>query len=304
MNVPEISIFLDTNCLEVREAKSLLHLFELKVPAEFYTLCNFIADHDFIDKVEICISEVTWMEIKQHLIQCYEETHDTLERDIDQYGKKLGGLLSVEYSIVHNSSEEYLEHVKTIADEFLECNPCKVVPYPKSVELLDVLVGKAVSTQAPFCRAKGRKEHSDAGFKDALIFETIISHCNQNKTSGVFITKDKDFYNPSSRIYIVDTIDKAKEYLLDKYGLTDEDRIKHSFETDKYLQEKVILETGNTYDESVRDFTVIAIKKAGDSNAFQVDSQCLINETQYDMSFIYDAAANEIIEVQQTLQNE
>lgn len=307
MNAPEISIFLDTNCLETREGKNILHLFELKVPAEFYALCRFIAEHDLSEKVEICISEITWMEIKEHLFTCYKDTHETLKNNISTHKKRLGSLLDIDYSIAHTSAREYSEHIETITAEFIDSNICKIITYPRTVELLDVLVKKAVRTQAPFCNAKRHngKEYSDAGFKDALIAETIISYCNENKTLGVFITKDHDFgKNAEQPIEILDAIDKAKEYLSSKYGLTDEDQIKRSFEADKYLQEKIILETGNPYDESVLNFIVNEVEKIDESDLFNIISQCQINETLYRISFIYDKGANEIFDVVYELQNE
>lgn len=72
--------------------------------------------------------------------------------------------------------------------------------FPRKEPIVDTLISKALSGVRPFFSGKFEgKSHSDAGFKDSLIAETIYQYHAVNKNLCIFITNDQDFSREFSR---------------------------------------------------------------------------------------------------------
>lgn len=306
----KLQLFFDTNFLESRFDKDKLYLSEFKISKDYYDLVNYIKEHDLEEKIDICMPEVVLREIKEHLLLCFKSEKDSLNSKIEIFKKMFGGLLDIDYKVSIERTEDYIEYIDNMIDKSSIMENCKIIQYPRNSEIIDNIVDKALRTQRPFAKAKGKKEYTDAGFKDALIVETIVEHCKKNDKQGAFVTKDRDFEDILGKMSEVNVkelfgFEQAKSYIYDLFNLEDVSMIKKEFEKNAYLKESVFLEAGQKMDSSVTKYEIIdVIKVPEQDNIYNIVIDSLINETEYHFNVNYDQSANEIVNVIYEIKNE
>ena len=310
----KINIFFDTNILEVRYGGEMLMYSEYKLPNNYSKLSDFIKNNDLKDYVELCIPEVVWNEITQHMRETFSSQKQSAQSKIENYKKSFGDLADISCNFKINGDDEYEKHLEKLSMVFWKGDgmECKLISYPKSTDVIEKLINKAFKKERPFVAAKainGGKPYSDAGLKDALIVETILAHCNNDDTIGILFSNDGDFSTVFSsdmknRYKVFNKVEDIIDFLEMLYNLNDKKQVQLKFENDNYLKDIVVNESGNTYDKSVTDFIVDNVSPSEDENIFIVKISATINETRYLYEVKYDFAANAIIESKYTLYND
>lgn len=212
-----ISIFFDTNILEGRSTNTLLSFSELKIPkTPFYDVIKYIDDFELWGSVEILIPDMVVMELKHHLIKEYNSNIAELKEKIQQYKELFGSLMEIDYSII-TSEDIYIKYVDSLFVDFFDSsrNHSKIIETKKDGITMRRLIEKAAKTEHPFSAAGGNgKKYTDAGFKDAVIYETIVEYINCNNTIGILFTGDKDYRSTVAdfKIINVNHNDKSKSF--------------------------------------------------------------------------------------------
>jgi len=306
-----IQLFLDTNILESYNSKTLVSLYDIKPSSDYYTIIRYINENHLEDKIDICIPEVVLQEIKEHLFIQFKKEKDSVTSKINECKNLFGSLIDISYRFSIDSSELYKEYVETMIDGFLKKNKCTVILYPRCRETFESIVEKAFRAQKPFTKANaGQKEYTDAGFKDALIVETIIEHCNKHDLQGVIFTNDNDLKDtlnklPDEKVHDLVGVEAAKAYLSEIFKLKDIDSVKAAFENQVYLKETVLIEIGQELDASVTKYEVLdVIRDLYSDNLYAIAIKCVINEVEYQINVNYESSANSIVDVSYELKNE
>ena len=180
----QISVFFDTNFLEARHETGKLQLSSIRLNGEFYKAIRFIKDKSLETQVEICIPEVVWLELREHMRAQFCSDYQSLESNVQTYKKTFGDLCDLQYSFGEYTKENYQEYLSQIESAFFDNSALeiKVIEYPRETQVLEYLVGKAIRKERPFFQANsGKKQYNDAGFKDALIAITIEEYCRGNR---------------------------------------------------------------------------------------------------------------------------
>lgn len=311
----KISIFLDTNVFQTflgsKKSSSVL-LYSTGVPQKYYDLIDFINKNNLNDFVEVCIPSVVIMECKQHMYECFLKSIKELEESIGNYKKLFGDLMSFDY-VIKISTEEYEPYIDALFDEFFSNprNQCKLAHYGESEKLLSTLLTKALKGVKPFVtETLSGKSHSDAGFKDAIIAETIYEYCKVNNRIGVFVSSDTDFAQPFEStlniksVYVqFRTIDKTIEELSNFYKVNPKEQIKEEFERNRYWHERLLNDIGIELDESVSNIVVTNVS-TDDDKIFTIEMTFTINEVLYDYSIQFDYIANDIITSSYKIEND
>lgn len=193
---------------------------------------NFIREYDLQKRVEVCIPEIVWREILQHMRLGFLSQKQSLIDLITNHQKTFGKLITINYEFLVRSEGEYNNYIEHISDNFWknEWINCKFVPYPTGDETLEKLLTKVFNREKPFVEAKsikGSKIHSDAGLKDALIVETITCYCDRNNTDGILFSGDRDFKDISDNLKVLNTITEIIDYLKSEFGLDKIREIRH-----------------------------------------------------------------------------
>ena len=306
----KIAVFFDTNKLEARFSNSKcgdLYLAEVKASNDFYEVKKYIEESGLLRYVKLCITEISIREYKQHLIENFEEHRKGFSDSIDGYQKSFGSILDVAFEFRKSNIAEFEEHVELIFTEFLSLNKCETIEYVRDIDFFNSLVDKVIKKQKPFVSIGGNgKKYKDAGFKDAIIGETIIRYHEKMGHKCVLITDDKDFestFHDYADILICKDATSAKDVLSNLLRIPTLDLIKSKFESDKYIQESVISETGNTLDESVANFDVVNVKEE-EENLYSIEIHSVINEVVYHFTCKYESISNEIFDIVYTTEND
>lgn len=306
----KIAVFFDTNKLEARFSNSKcgdLYLAEVKASNDFYDLKKHIEDSGLSKYIKLCVTEISIREYKQHLIENFEEHRRGFSDSIDGYQKSFGSILDVAFEFRKSNIAEFEEHVELIFTEFLSLNKCETIEYVRDIDFFNSLVNKVIKKQKPFVSIGGNgKKYKDAGFKDAIIGETIIRYHEEMGHKCILITDDKDFestFHDYADILIFKDATSAKDALSNLLRIPTLDLIKSKFESDKYIQESVISETGNPLDESVTNFDVVNVKEE-EEDLYFIEIHSVINEVIYRFTCKYESTSNEIFDVVYTTEND
>lgn len=310
--INKIRVFLDTNILESRHEESCLTLNRIKMSPDFYKLLDFCKD---LTEVQICIPAVVWKEICVHLVTCFRSTIDQMNTKFRVYQKTFGDLIELSLDTKGYDVHKYSQYVEKISKEFWDSveGQCLLVDFEMSNATLNGLVDKAVKAIKPFVQAKSKsegnrkgKDYSDAGFKDAIIAETIFASCGEDEIAILF-TNDGDFndvfkYYDSSKYIALKNLDEIKDEINKILKRNDDRIIKAIFENNVYIQETLFNLIGVSYDKSITNFDVMSVEKEEDIYILHIIAH--VNEVVYDLLVKYDMGANEIIDVQPTLKND
>lgn len=304
----KICILFDTNMLECRFDDKCLNLSQPKFKNEYYAIEKFIIKNNLQNRVKICISEISILELKKHLKSCFKSQSDSLNDKIKHFKKIFGDLIDFQIDKEYSSEKEYSKYIEEYFKNLFseKKDYVSIIPYPRDQETMNRLVNKAIMSKPPFCETQGKnKNYTDAGFKDALIYETLEQYMDCN--FGILVSNDKDFIN----IFASDSAPKNIKL------------IKNEQEIIKTIYEQLQIDTSDENAEYcfIRDFTIneylinTLLNEVGlgeESNFIfdkileltkQEDSQLLakfvatINGTKYIFEIIYEPNANEIVEI-------
>ena len=85
----EVYIYFDTNKIEARNGKRLF-LSDVSVKNEYFDIENFIHDQALTDKVHLCIPEVAWKELAEHMRKDYVSFVQSLKQRLSDEKKMFG----------------------------------------------------------------------------------------------------------------------------------------------------------------------------------------------------------------------
>lgn len=306
----DISVFIDTNVAQSFVGNNVF-LSRLGVPNEYYNLISFLTESRLDSKVTVFFPEVVVNEMKAHMKKCFDSCIAEIDRSTTSYSKIFGDLIDIQYTI-SVKKEDYPEYVDRVFAEFFSNprNACHIAEFPHNESIVGTLLEKAIAGVRPFFTGKvGGKNHSDAGFKDSLIAETIFSHCNEAKTIGILISNDGDYgtvfenrLHKGSKFVLFrsykDTIDALKEY----YCTDPSDMVQRKFEEDTYLHERILDEANVQLDLSVSECKVEDVSKIDD--IYKVKISFVVNETIYKFDVEYDNSSNDIVDCRYEIEND
>lgn len=313
----EISIFLDTNIIQVfigGKKGSNVFLHNLGIQKDYYMLVDFIDHNRLEDRIEICIPEIVVREMKYHMKSGFERQLLQLSDQIKEHKKIFGNL--ADFSAIgmkYSDSEHYAQYVDSLMDDFFNTpkNYARQVLFPRQGDILDALVGKAISGVRPFFAGKiESKLHSDAGFKDSVIAETIYEYSKVHDRLCIFITHDTDFSSeftkviqPDSRLVLFPSIKAAVEALSAYCGTDALSRIQREFTENTYWQEYLLNESGMKLDESVTEYKVDSVS-VDEGDVLLIELHFVINEVTYRFFVKFDSAANDMVDFSYETEND
>ncbi|WP_337366406.1 PIN domain-containing protein [Phascolarctobacterium sp.] len=243
-------IYFDTNALECRHSGKALFLSQFMVNPLYYEIEKIIQDWGLSDKVQICIPEIVWLEMHEHLIEHFKSEGSSMITKIESYRKSFGDLIDLSCEFKEYSTEtEYKKFLCFASEEFLK-NPrvtARIVPCPKDENTITEIIEQAVHASKPFkCAKINGKNYTDAGFKDALIFNTIVK--NTGKYLGVLISNDNDFSELFSEkllpnLKLCSTSNEVQVILSQEFGVMTENLVKHILQSDDYLIQRILTES-------------------------------------------------------------
>lgn len=180
-------LIFDTNVLfQTYEKKANFTTFSFN--ATYGNVIDMINQLDIYSQVVLAIPSVVWCEMEKQII----EKHDEL---LSSYKTTISKRLFPEYSVFENVAINYPEYIKAKIAEYksdLSCGLNKVIELPiASNSRFDSIVNRAFSKLPPF---EGKDKKSDKGFKDALLWESVLEFALKKTNSKIiYYSQDNAF---------------------------------------------------------------------------------------------------------------
>jgi hypothetical protein len=181
---------------------------------------DFIKENGLADKIKLLIPEIVF---KERIAQA----KDLIEGMILEIDKNLEFIskLGISKQTVVLDGHDWTSVLNEIYSKFLTENQISLIEIPPFDQ--KDLVMRAVDYKEPF-RKSGKR--SDMGFKDTLVWLTLLQHSKDNKDSGyIFCSKDEGFISENlieefraktgNTLEIVKDPTSIKEYLDKELGL-------------------------------------------------------------------------------------
>ena len=133
---------------------------------------------------DLCVPKV----VVEEVVGKFSRDFDDDAREIRRRMRDLSRLLDKDLSSAVNNVDEVLDKTNEVASfrERLEAQFDRVLDYPDIQH--EVLVMRAVTRTRPF-------DEEGEGYRDALIWETILKLASEVDSEVVFISNDNDFSN-------------------------------------------------------------------------------------------------------------
>lgn len=294
-------IYFDTNILECRHSGKSLYLSQFTVNPLYYEIEDLIRNMGLIDKVEICIPDVVWLELQEHLINCFKSEKNSMESKIDAFRKSFGNLAEISCEFKDCSTEvDYIDYVKDIAQSFLD-NPrvnAKVIASPKDEKTVQQIIGQAIHSVRPFRTAKaGGKEYTDAGFKDVMIYNTILTHTGNQL--GILVSNDGDFSEIFNNIRTnnlrrCSNTKEVQVVLSQEFNVMSPDMIEWILKSDSYLMQRILSEC--ELDENAHVAGLKILSRTPEEDRVSVNFVALVNGERQSFDITYNISANELLD--------
>ena len=305
-----INIFIDTNIIEEYvpwQRGSCLCCGEFPEGKDFYDLTNF-AKNNNLKGFTICIPDVVIKEIQYHLRDAYTNTQKSYADILENVKKIFGQTFSETHEFSHQNIDALNAFIADETNRFITKYSIRVIPHPN--DIFQELLRKALAKEPPFSAANANgKFFSDAGFKDAVLWESLLNEARKENALTILFSKDGDFSKAvpedmKDKIFIFTEYQNVINKLKELYSLSDRDEIIHQFKKNTYIWERVLenAQTMGSFDISTADITSVEpysdIEGADDMSPPQhylISASILINNERYYFTIIYDYSSNDIL---------
>ena len=196
-------LIFDTNALfQAYEKKADFTTFSFN--ATYENVIDMINKLDIYNQVTVAIPSVVWNEMEKQII----EKHDEL---LLSYRNTITKKLFPEYSIIENPTINYPEYIKTKIVEYKEeiakgLNKAIEIPVASN-NRFESIINRAFSKLPPF---EGKEKRSDKGFKDALLWESVLEFALKHpKSKIIYYSKDNAFGEFLQKEFTENVVDSA-----------------------------------------------------------------------------------------------
>jgi PIN domain len=184
-------IVFDTNSLRKTDSGEVLYSsFSFGKPYE--VINEYITANNLHGDVILAVSALVIDEIKLQMERSYAKDLQKLK----DTKRRLSGLPHITEELIGIPQEEFncFEYVEQKSGEYLRANNyVRLLSYKEeqSKEILAGLINRVHNSKPPFFKTT---QHSDAGFKDSVIWETLLHYDEvENFNKVILFTKDKGF---------------------------------------------------------------------------------------------------------------
>ena len=174
-------VFFDTNFLR---KKNIDDFSKFYFGTPFEDFIDFLGTNDVLDYYRINISEITIEELKKQIIDKYKEELSSLKESY----KKFKNIHNIKFD--EDKEVKYNEILVKLMEDYIKFHNINIVE-TKNISLQNLL-NRAIKKKKPFV---GENGNSDKGFKDAVLWESIIEYAKKSKnTNFILFTKNiQDF---------------------------------------------------------------------------------------------------------------
>ena len=168
------NVILDTNLLYEYGKNEVKNYREFELSSNFDSIVNFLETNDISDKYKVWVPEIVFMELEKQRKEKYKVSIDNIKKEFE----KIKDFKDVELKL---PTICYEEEIKQCIMKYIRNNKINVLKIAKCEELFKIILERCINKKKPFCGG------SDKGFKDVVLWESIIEYAKYNSTNEKFI---------------------------------------------------------------------------------------------------------------------
>jgi len=158
---------------------------------EFDELKSFIEDKELTDYIHIAVPKMVIDELLRQKIEQYWKDRQNLSQIIQRFSK----LPETDFTSISLPDDDFNceGYLKPLTKEFIERENIKIIDFPedKLGEIFKNIIKRALERKPPF---KQSNKSKDIGFKDAVIWETLLNYEKiKDYDKVIFISNDAGF---------------------------------------------------------------------------------------------------------------
>jgi hypothetical protein len=264
-------IVFDTNSLRSTDAGEVAYSF-FAFGRPFQVIENFIVEKNLADDIHIAIPTWAIEELKDQKYIQYNK--DII--DFQKLAKRLSGMPHIPEITLPQEEFDCTVYIQVKATEYLESKSIKLLGIKEEIantvlQSMMTRVMKEERVKQPFVHAKkGNKTYKDAGFKDNLIWESLLHFQDiTNYDKVIFVTQDSD-YNASCTDEFMAKWNKHFSII------TDENNVIVEIQKDygNYIAERAIFEFAQTeyFKDYLRDELKVKTSISINDDEFNIEN--------------------------------
>lgn len=296
-----LSVFFDTNQLGERitdEGSGDMLIHRMKASHTFYEIKKYLKTYGLSDCVQLLIPDISLREYKRQTIEIFLEHTKSIEPKIEIYKKVFGDILSVDFHFKYERLSDFEAYIDELIDTFLLENQCEIVSHPNKEQAFDRFVDKVINREPPFTEAhKDKKKYKDAGFKDAIIEDTIINYAKSTNNVCILVSSDNDWgrcFKKGNNIFVCKNTEQVVQTINKSLGLDKAELIIRKFIHSSYLIETAITMVGLKY-ESSAIFEVAFFDEIVEDENYILKIKYILDDNLSEIKCIYEESSNSII---------
>lgn len=313
-----LKIFFDTNILEMRSGKDLTSLYKCDISKNYFDIMRFVSDNGLEEQVSLHIPLIVLMEIKQHLYETHKTKRQSLMENISNAKKLFGSVLDIgfEFKYKNYSEQETIElqiedFVDQLVSQFLDLPINKKLKITQFPQKYDQLINRAVKRRLPFF-AHNNAGITDAGFKDALLLESIINDTDFSYDEVILFTNDQRLLNKEECIdgdihesfFVAQTCDECIALVSKKGNMLISGEIIAKLKANNYFLSRLFESIGQSLSQDTEGLNIIEIRSKDIPTEYRIKANVISNEVTFILEFEYDAVANDFSNVTYTTEND
>jgi hypothetical protein len=197
-----ISIVLDSNVLFSRELDFSKAIFKENLT----NIIDEIESNDLYETIQILIPEIVIQELYHKQNERYEEQFNII-KNIKFHNFDI--LYDEKYE--QTSNDIFSKNIEEVTHSLVKII---ILPYPEN-NILENIIKRAILKKAPF---EGKSKESDKGFKDVIIWETLLRYKREHATDSIILYSNDDRLNDISLSDEYSLIFNDTIYLISKKG--------------------------------------------------------------------------------------
>lgn len=242
-------IVFDTNLLDIAYDRGHTDFFSFGMNRNYYD-AQTIANHPSRSQdCIVCIPEVVISELLHHREEAYRNSIDRVKSTLDGFGENG----HCEFDI---SPDQYHEENIRQAQAFFSHEKIEQIENCCN-EYFPIIINDSIMKQPPF---EGKDGKADKGFKDTVIWYSIIQFAKQHPGEYIFITNDDIFHRPEKANFLKERFLSLTNCSIQFFRTVKEIKpvvVQHSAQ--KYINDVKILEVQKAWEFTSEDERCVAV---------------------------------------------
>ena len=177
------NIVIDTNLLYEANGNNIFDYNEFILHPNYYDILRFLEIYELDERYRVWVPEIVFSELEKQRLEKYNNSVDTLKKEFE----KIQRFTNTELNL---PDLNYKLKIQELIEQRIKKDCINVLNIPITADVFRNIINRVKNKEKPFCGEKGK---TDKGFKDVLLWESILYKArNDDKEENyILVTENK-----------------------------------------------------------------------------------------------------------------